>query len=124
MAGGFEVLGQAGQPSRTTTWLEIVEADPDIMVITCCGFDIERTLHDLPILKRYPSFEQLARVRSKQVYIVDGNAYFSRPGPRLVDSLEILARILQPQVSPLPVGVLAAQRLTAEDLGVEQNLLL
>lgn len=102
MAGGVEVVGRAGEASRTTTWDEITRTEPDVMVIACCGFDIERTRHDLPILAGYPGFDQLPCVRTGEVYVVDGNAYFSRPGPRLVDSLEILAHILHPSVHPLP----------------------
>ena len=64
------------------------------MVIACCGFDVERTLADLPILRGYPGWRELPCVRRGRVYVVDGSAYFSRPGPRLVDSLEILAHAL------------------------------
>jgi iron complex transport system substrate-binding protein len=102
MAGGIEIVGAQRQRSRTTTWDEIVEADPEYLVIACCGFDIERTQRDLPILANYPGFEDMACVKSDQVYIVDGNAYFSRPGPRLVDSLEILAHIIHPTIHRLP----------------------
>ncbi len=119
IAGGVEVLGQSGQPSRTTTWSEIAEADPDIMVIACCGFDIERTRQDLPILTRYLGFEQLACVRSKEVYIVDGSAYFSRPGPRLVDSLEILAHVFHPDVHIFPENVKPIHRVTPKELRIE-----
>ena len=118
LAGGVEVVGREGQPSRTTAWDEIVAANPDVLVIACCGYDVERTRRDLPILAAYPGFDGLACVRAGRVYVVDGNAYFSRPGPRLVDSLEILAHILHPHVHPLPRGLPAARRLTAEELGV------
>lgn len=96
IAGGVEMIGGEGQRSRTTAWDEIVRADPEFLVIACCGFDVERTRRDLPILASYPGYDQLACVRSQNVYVVDGNAYFSRPGPRLVDSVEILADILNP----------------------------
>lgn len=114
IAGGVELVGREGQPSRTTTWQEIVEVDPEVMVIACCGFDSERTRRDLPILASYPGFDQLACVRSRNVYVVDGNAYFSRPGPRLVDSLEILAHILHPTLHALPAGLPAAQRTSTQ----------
>jgi iron complex transport system substrate-binding protein len=110
MAGGVEVVGHAGERSRTITWDQIVEADPDVMVIACCGFDVERTERDLPILASYPGFHNLKCVRSQNVFIVDGNAYFSRPGPRLVESLEILATILHPKAQPLQGVSLRAQR--------------
>lgn len=105
LAGGMEVVGGEGQRSRTLAWDEIIEADPEFLVIACCGFDIERTRRDLPILAGYPGFEDLACVKSDNVYVVDGNAYFSRPGPRLVDSLEMLAHLLHPNSHPLPSNV-------------------
>jgi len=111
LAGGIELVGQEAQPSRTIAWNEIVGANPDVLVIACCGFDVERTRQDLPILAAYPEFNGLACVRSGRVYLMDGNAYFNRPGPRLVDSLEILAHTLHPHVHPLPRGLPAAQRL-------------
>ena len=105
-AGGIEVIGQESQPSRTMDWDEIVSADPDVLVIACCGFDVVRTQKDLPILTAYPGFDSLRCVRSHRVYLADGNAYFSRPGPRLVDSLEVLANALYPEVHPIPSGKL------------------
>jgi iron complex transport system substrate-binding protein len=115
LAGGREVIGREAEPSRTIAWNEIVQADPEVLVIACCGWDVERSRQDLPILATYPGFGDLACVRSGHVYLLDGNAYFSRPGPRLVDSLEILAHILHPRVHPLPRGLPAAQRATAEE---------
>jgi iron complex transport system substrate-binding protein len=100
LAGGKEVVGTAGERSRTIDWQQIVAAAPEVMVIACCGFDVERTQADLPILFNYPGWRNLPCVRSGRVYLVDGSAYFSRPGPRLVDSLEILAHALHPQVHP------------------------
>ena len=116
MAGGIEVVGQEAQPSRAIVWDEIARADPEMLLIACCGFDAQRTHQDLPILSAYPGFDNLSCVRSGRVYLVDGNAYFSRPRPRLVDSLEILAHALHPHVHPLPSGMPAARKLTAEEL--------
>jgi iron complex transport system substrate-binding protein len=111
MAGGVDVLGSPGQPSRTTPWQTLVASRPDALFIACCGFSTERALQDIPILQRQPGWDSLTCVRSGRVYITDGSAYFSRPGPRLVDSLEILAHALHLQVHPLPVGLVAAKRL-------------
>ena len=122
LAGGIEVIGQEAQPSRTTAWHEIIRADPEVLFIACCGFNAERTRQDLPILAAYPGFDSLSCVRSGRVYLVDGNAYFSRPGPRLVDSLEILAHALHPHVHPLPSGLPAARRLTAEELSIAEGV--
>ncbi|WP_246109457.1 TroA family protein [Roseimaritima multifibrata] len=105
LAGGREAIGVAGERSVTTPWEEIVAADPEVMIIACCGFDVKRTLEDLPILRAFPNWESLRCVRFSRVYAVDGSAYFSRPGPRLVDSLEILAHTLHPNLHPLPTGL-------------------
>jgi len=116
LAGGVEVVGREGQPSRTTPWPEFVAAAPAVLVVACCGFDRERTRQDLPLLASYPGFRELPAVRSRRVYLLDGNAYFSRPGPRLVDSLEILAHALHPELCPLPAGLEAAERVDLEAL--------
>lgn len=98
LAGGVEGLGREGQPSRRARWDEIVAWQPEVLAIACCGFDVERTMRDLPILTAQPGWSALPCVRDDHVYVVDGSAYFSRPGPRLVDSLEILAHALHPEV--------------------------
>ncbi|MCW3099287.1 MAG: ABC-type Fe3+-hydroxamate transport system,periplasmic component [Chthonomonadaceae bacterium] len=112
MAGGIDVLGSVGRPSRTTPWEMLVEAQPDVLFIACCGFSRERTLQDIPLLESRKGWGDLPCVRNDRVYVTDGNAYFSRPGPRLVDSLEIMAHALHPNVHPLPDGLPAATRLT------------
>lgn len=117
LAGGREVLGQEGEKSRSAPWEEVVAADPEVMVIACCGFDLARTRLDLPILASRPGFGSLSCVRGRRVFLVDGNAFFSRPGPRLVDSLEILAHALHPGLHPLPAGLAPAERLTTAELG-------
>jgi iron complex transport system substrate-binding protein len=116
LAGGDEVIGRAGQPSRTLRWEEVVHARPDVIVIACCGFSLERTLVDVPDLIARPGWADLPAVRNGRVYVTDGNAYFSRPGPRLVDSLEILAHALHPGIHPLPAGRPAAHRLSSSEL--------
>jgi iron complex transport system substrate-binding protein len=116
LAGGDEVIGQAGQPSRTLTWEEVVAARPEVLVVACCGFSLERTLADLPGLMVRPGWTDIPAVRAGRVYFTDGNAYFSRPGPRLVDSLEILAHALHPDVHPLPRDLLAALQITPAGL--------
>ena len=112
LAGGREMVSGAGERSRMLEWGEIVAAQPEVMVIACCGFNVARMLSDLPILYGYLGWDDLPCVRSGRVYVVDGSAYFSRPGPRLVDSLEILAHVLDPKVHPLPAGLPAALRLS------------
>jgi iron complex transport system substrate-binding protein len=111
LAGGIEFVGREGQPSRTIDWNEIVDVDPDVLFIACCGFDADRSRLELPILTGRPHFGRLSCARSGKIYWVDGNAYFNRPGPRLVDSLEILAHTLHPHIHPLPVGLPTAHQL-------------
>jgi iron complex transport system substrate-binding protein len=101
IAGGTEVLGVDGQRSQTTQWQSICEADPELMLIACCGLSVDRTCQDLPLANPIPSLYELSCVRNRRVYAVDGNAFFSRPGPRLVDSLEILAHAIDPATHPL-----------------------
>lgn len=102
LAGGLEVLGIGGQKSQTTTWQTICEADPQLMLIACCGMSVDRTCKDLPLIKPVAGLTEMSCVRNRRVYVVDGNQFFSRPGPRLVDSLEILAHAIDPQSHPLP----------------------
>jgi iron complex transport system substrate-binding protein len=93
IAGGTEPIGHKGQPARRVRWEEVLAAEPEVLVLACCGFDLQRTLQEVPLLRA-----GLPSARSCQVYAVDGSDYFSRPGPRVVDSLEILAEILHPEL--------------------------
>ena len=104
-AGGMDCSGNRNRPSRTIGWEAVVEAQPDVLAIACCGLDLQRSLQDLPVLKARLESADLPCVRDRRVHVFDGNAYFSRPGPRLVDSLEILAHTLHPDVHPLPDGL-------------------
>jgi iron complex transport system substrate-binding protein len=98
IAGGVDPLGRKGADSTRILWESVLAAQPEVLVLACCGYRVERTLQDLPILDRSPGWETLPAVRSGRVYAVDGNAYFSRPGPRVLDSLEILAELLHPKL--------------------------
>jgi len=97
MAGGTPVLDETGTRSRYLDWQELLEADPDVIVIMPCGFNLERTRSEAQVLAQRSGWSQLKAVQNNRVYIADGNAYFNRPGPRLVDSLEMLAEMLHPQ---------------------------
>jgi iron complex transport system substrate-binding protein len=105
LAGGEEILGRAGQRSHTLRWDEVAAARPEVVFVACCGFDLERTLVDVGALRDVPGWRELPAVRAGPVYVADGSQYFSRPGPRLVDSLEILAHALHPELHPLPPGL-------------------
>jgi iron complex transport system substrate-binding protein len=114
LAGGEELLGRSGAPSRAIDWEEIVDADPDVLLIACCGYSIDRTLDDLPRLVSYRGFAKLRCIQAGRVFLVDGSAYFNRPGPRLVDSLELLAHTLHPELHPLPNYLEPAVRMKPE----------
>ena len=114
LAGGVDGLGQKGQPSRTLAWKEVTALKPEVIVIACCGFGVGRTLEEASLLKNVPGWMDLPAVRSHRVYVVDGSAYFSRPGPRLVDSLELLAHLLHPDAVRRPEGVVPLARLRSD----------
>ena len=92
-AGGRSVIGQAGAHSPWLEWEELAAADPDVMVLMPCGFDLERTCSEAAVLHSDERWNVLRAVRAGRVYAVDGNQFFNRPGPRLVDSAEMLANI-------------------------------
>jgi iron complex transport system substrate-binding protein len=98
IAGGKPLLSVKGEHSPYLFWESLIEADPDTIVIMPCGFDLERTARESQVLTQHPDWKTMSAVKNKRVFIVDGNAYFNRPGPRLVDSAEILAEILHPQL--------------------------
>jgi iron complex transport system substrate-binding protein len=97
MAGGVNLFGQAGAHSPWMTWKQLMDADPDVIITMPCGFDLNRTSAEMYWLTERPEWRKLRAVEIGQVYLADGNQYFNRPGPRLVDSLQILAEILHPE---------------------------
>ena len=105
LAGGIEGLGREGCPSRTLRWDEVAAWQPEVICIACCGFGTERTMRDVRNLPDVPGWHDWPAVRSGRVYVANGSHYFSRPGPRLVESLEMLASALHHDTHPLPVGV-------------------
>ncbi|MGB2923806.1 MAG: cobalamin-binding protein [Limnothrix sp.] len=99
IAGGENVLGQQGEHSPYISWETLLEKNPDIVVIMPCGFDLERTHQEmLADVTAHPQWRNLRAVKEDKLFICDGNAYFNRPGPRLIDSLEILAEIIHPNL--------------------------
>jgi iron complex transport system substrate-binding protein len=93
-AGGEAVFGRVGEHSPWLTWEELVAANPDVLVLSPCGFSLERTMQDIPLLQRHPDWQKLQAVQQGRVYAIDGNYYLNRSGPRLVASAELLARVL------------------------------
>jgi iron complex transport system substrate-binding protein len=95
MAGGVNLFGEAGKHSPWMTWEELVASDPDVIIVMPCGFDEARTRTEMYWMTERPEYAGLKAVRTGQVHPVDGNQYFNRPGPRVVESLEILTEILK-----------------------------
>ena len=96
IAGGDERLGVARQPAHLIDWRQVIDADPEVVVVMACGFSLDRSLREVETAGG--RFEALRA----QTWVVDGNAFFSRPGPRLVDSVEIMAGILHPGAVDAP----------------------
>ncbi len=96
LAGGANVAGEPGKHSPWMDWDTLRRLDPEVIVVMPCGFDLAKTRSEAAALVRHPHWPGLKAVKKKRVRLVDGNQYFNRPGPRLVESLEILAEILHP----------------------------
>lgn len=94
MAGAVNLFGAAGKHSPWMTWEELRAADPDILIAAPCGFDVARTHAEMHWLTQRPDWSELRAVRENRIYLADGNQYFNRPGPRVVETLEILNEIL------------------------------
>lgn len=97
IAGGIPVLSEKNKHSAYVDYQLIREADPDILVIMPCGFSVQRTLQEINLLLELPGWTELKAVKEQRVYIVDGNQFFNRSGPRITDSIEIMAEIINPK---------------------------
>jgi len=102
LAGGRNGLSIGGRHSTYHAWPDVLDYDPQVIVVSPCGFDLHRTLQEATTLTTVPSWNEMTAVRTGRVYAVDGSAYLNRSGPRLVDSLEILAHLLHPALIPAP----------------------
>jgi iron complex transport system substrate-binding protein len=109
LAGGDPGLSRRGAHSTYADWDQIVDYDPQVVVIMPCGFDLERAALEARPLPARPGWSRLSAVRDRRVFAVDGNAYFNRSGPRLIDSLQILGHLVHPKRFPLPKNVDAAR---------------
>ena len=107
LAGGEPVLGTPGANSRVLTWDEIAAADPDVVIVAPCGFDLARTQREIAALPpdAARAFASLRAVRNGRAYAMDGNAYASRPGPRLVDTAELFAAAIAAELPPDPNAI-------------------
>jgi iron complex transport system substrate-binding protein len=98
IAGGGDALGLAGRDSRKIRWDRVVAYDPEVLILMPCGFNTERAVEDIPLLAKNEGWGSISAVRRGDVFATDGSAYYSRPGPRLVDGLELMAKMIHPEV--------------------------
>ena len=113
LAGGIACFGNKREPSQRRSWNDLIQARPDIIFIALCGFNVERSMQDVEDFFGSQEFSVLRDQVGSKIFLVDGNAYFSRPGPRLVDALEIMANALHPLAHKLPSNLPEAIKLTS-----------
>ena len=102
IAGGRDDLANLHKPSYRIEWRRVLEFAPEVIVLTCCGFGLERVAQEGEILATFEGFSELPATKAGRIFATDGSSYFSRPGPRIVDSLEILAHLLHPELFAAP----------------------
>jgi iron complex transport system substrate-binding protein len=110
IAGGNDILGIAGEPSAKVEWDVVSAAMPEILILMPCGFDLDRAVRESSLLKNRAPWQTLPAVKDGRVFAVSGADYFSRPGPRLIDGLEMLSQLVHPQLSPAPISSDLAKR--------------
>jgi iron complex transport system substrate-binding protein len=110
IAGGNDILGTAGEPSAKVEWEAVIASLPEILILMPCGFDLDRSMQESSLLKNRRGWQTLPAVKGGRVFAVNGAEYFSRPGPRLVDGLEILSQLFHPELSPAPISSDLAKR--------------
>lgn len=98
IAGGVDGLGRKGNDSVRVAWEDVVAWAPEVLVVSPCGFHLERALEQLPHLESLPGYADIPAVRNRRVYAVDADAYFARPGPRVIDGIELLAHLVHPDL--------------------------
>ena len=117
MAGGADGLGKAGEPSFTVTWRQVADYQPEVLVLMPCGFHLQETVTEVERTALPAEWAGLPAVRQGRVFAVDGSSYFNRPGPRIVDGLELLAQIIHPSLAPDLHGPAEFRRLEALEPG-------
>ena len=113
LAGGIACFGNKREPSQRRSWNDLIQAKPEMIFIALCGFNVERSMQDVEDFFSSQEFSVLRDQVGSKVFLVDGNAYFSRPGPRLVDALEIMANAVHPLIHKLPSNLPVAIKLTS-----------
>src|SRR5258708_24027652 len=98
LAGGEDRLGRKGTDSVRIAWTEVLNWDPEVLVVSPCGFHLDETAQQAKQLASYPGWSELSAVRRGAVYAVDASSYFARPGPRVVDGVELLAHLINPEL--------------------------
>ena len=97
-AGGAILIAKKKEPSRYLSWDDVILLDPDCIIVAPCGFSIQRTVREISLLKQKKDFKKLKAHKNSRIFLVDGNAYLTRPGPRIIDGTEIMAEILHPKI--------------------------
>ena len=110
IAGGNDILGTAGEPSVKIEWDAVIASRPEILILLPCGFDLDRAVRESSLLKNRAGWQTLPAVKDGRVFAVSGADYFSRPGPRLIDGLEILSQLFHPELIPAPISSDLAKR--------------
>jgi iron complex transport system substrate-binding protein len=111
LAGGVDARARAGEDSVRIPWEDVVAWAPEVLIITPCGFNLEKVIELAQQLRNFPGWFDLPAVREGRVYAVDANSYFARPGPRVVDGTELLAHLIHPRLFPWKGPASAYQRL-------------
>jgi iron complex transport system substrate-binding protein len=111
LAGGVDALAREGEDSVRIPWDDVVQWAPEVLVVTPCGFNLEKVIEQTQQLPSYPGWSELPAVREGRVYAVDANSYFARPGPRVVDGTELLAHLIHPELFRWKGSASAYQRL-------------
>jgi iron complex transport system substrate-binding protein len=99
IAGGEDALGRAGYPSFKLSADDVAESNAEVIVVMLCGYDAKRNAKEFQATRIPPNWEYLPAIRNRRIFAVDANSYFSRPGPRLANGVELLAHLLIPQSS-------------------------
>ena len=98
LAGGEDALSRVGKDSTRVAWDDVMKWAPEVLIVTPCGFNLEKSIEQARQLVRYPGWSDLPAVRKGRVYAVDANSFFARPGPRVVDGTELLAHLIHPDL--------------------------
>ena len=121
IAGGNDELGQEGSDSVRIPWKDVLEWQPEVLVVTPCGFNLDKVIEQSPQLSAYPGWFDLPAVRNDRVFAVDANSYFARPGPRLVEGTELLAHLIHPTLFQWNGSSNAFQRIEFSSANINRN---